>query len=402
MQSISPIVVIIRSGSIEPEPITQSLTSDAFTLRPLGWPISHPNDLTDAAAIVIESDLATVGEIAVWCRQHRQMLGDRPQAIVWLIHSGDAEDMRIALTAGADVCMVTPFDPTLIIAQLQALLRVRQQIDRVRGRADEAGRINQQLQQAYRQIDHDMELTRRIQRAFAPRIVPEVGQMRFAMCHRPRSRVGGDFFDLIRLDEDHVALSLGDALGRSGAAGSLLGIFVKMSITTKEINGRSYRLIPADEILRRVNRELLSLGMNEPPLVTMVYFQCNCRDGRLEFARAGHPAPLYVPADGPVHYWAHGGTFLGLNENHFPTKKMQLKPGDKLLLVSDGIRATEENQPVGDRLIEAAERWRHLPVQGFVDSITRDLLNTERLIDDVTLVAMEFGATPAPTAESAD
>ena len=43
----------------------------------------------------------------------------------------------------------------------------------------------------------------------------------------------------------------------------------------------------------------------------MLYAQLNCRDGALTFARAGHPLPLHVPANGNLEYWSATGTFLG-------------------------------------------------------------------------------------------
>ncbi|MCY2962418.1 MAG: hypothetical protein NT069_01995, partial [Planctomycetota bacterium] len=90
-----------------------------------------------------------------------------------------------------------------LIAQLKSLLRVRHLHSRLASRAVESQYLNQRLQQAFEQIDGDTELTRRIHRGFLPKTMPEVGQARFAVCYRPRSRIGGDFYDVMRLDEDH-------------------------------------------------------------------------------------------------------------------------------------------------------------------------------------------------------
>src|SRR5262249_9704640 len=197
--------------------------------------------------------------------------------------------------------------------------------------------LNQRLQQAYQQIDTDLELTRRIHRGFLPRAMPEVGRARFAVVHRPRSRVGGDFYDVFRLDEDHVGLHVADAMGRGSPASSLLGIFVKKSLVTKEVSGQSYRLLPPGEVLDRLNRELLNLTLPEPPFVTMLYAQLNCQDGSLTFARAAHPHPLHVPASADPTYWHATGTLLGVFESDFPTQGNRLEPGDKLVLFSDGV-----------------------------------------------------------------
>jgi serine phosphatase RsbU (regulator of sigma subunit) len=225
-----------------------------------------------------------------------------------------------------------------------------------------------------------------------PRTLPEVHQARFAVCYRPRSRVGGDFYDVMRLDEEIVAVYVADAMGRGLPASSLLSIFVKKSIQAKEILARSYRLVPPDEVLARLNRELVALNLPEPPFVTMVWLQLNCRDGAVQFARAAHPHPLYVPADGDPGYWHAPGTLLGVFDAEFPTQSHQLRSGDKVLLYTDGVHPPGSSSHDGgsDRLLDSARRHRELSVQPFVDQVARDLLELARHTEDFTLLAIEY------------
>src|SRR5205823_5478182 len=80
-------------------------------------------------------------------------------------------------------------------------------------RAADVQTVNQQLQQVYQQVDADLELARHIHRGFLPRSLPSPHRARFAVCYRPRSRVGGDFFDVARLDEEHAGFWVADAMG---------------------------------------------------------------------------------------------------------------------------------------------------------------------------------------------
>jgi sigma-B regulation protein RsbU (phosphoserine phosphatase) len=295
------------------------------------------------------------------------------------------------LDAGADVVIRLGTAPDHLVAQLKALLRVQHLHTRLASRAAEAQNLNQKLQQAYQQIDGDSELTRRIHRGFLPRSLPEVGRVRFAVCYRPRSRIGGDFYDVMRLDEDHLGLYVADAMGRGLPASSLLSIFVKKSLTPKEILGRSYRLVPPGEVLDRLNRELLNLSLPEPPFVTMLFVQLNCKDGTLTFARAAHPHPLHLPADGEPAYWHAAGTLLGVFESEFPVQQKRMQPGDKLLLYSDGVHPpTTGPGSLHDPLVEAAKRHRQLGVQPFTDSVARDLLEESRQPEDFTLLVAEY------------
>jgi sigma-B regulation protein RsbU (phosphoserine phosphatase) len=258
-------------------------------------------------------------------------------------------------------------------------------------RAAEAQNLNQKLLQAYQQIDGDSELTRRIHRGFLPRTLPEIGKVRFAVVYRPRSRIGGDFYDVMRLDEEHVGLYVADAMGRGLPASSLLSIFVKKSLSPKEILGRSYRLVPPGEVLDRLNRELLNLSLPEPPFVTMLYAQLNCREGSITFARAAHPHPFYVPIEGEPEYWHAAGTLLGVFESEFPLQQKQLRHGDKIIFFSDGVHPpTTGPGSLHDPLVEAAKRHRALSVQPFADSVARDLLDESRQPEDFTLLVLEY------------
>src|SRR5262249_54655353 len=162
----------------------------------------------------------------------------------------------------------------------------------------EVQRVNKRLQAAYQQFDLELDLARRIQESFLPRTLPELPRARFAVKYKPCGRVGGDFYDVFRLDENHVGFYVADAMGH-GVPASLLTVFVKKGVQAKEITGRNYRLVPPNEVLQRLNRDLIDQALSENPFITMAYVLFNMRDGTLQFARAGHPCPLYVPRQGP-------------------------------------------------------------------------------------------------------
>src|SRR5207237_6088392 len=138
----------------------------------------------------------------------------------------------------------------------QAFLRIKDVHDRLADKSAEVHRVNKRLQQAYQQIDQELELAQRIQLSFLPQTLPDVPQVRFAVRYLLCGRVGGDFYDVFRLDERHVGLYVADAMGH-GVPASLLTIFVKKGVKTKEVSGQQYRLVPPDEVLFRLNRALI-------------------------------------------------------------------------------------------------------------------------------------------------
>jgi serine phosphatase RsbU (regulator of sigma subunit) len=99
-----------------------------------------------------------------------------------------------------------------------------------------------------------------------------------------------------------------------------------------------------------------------------------------------------VPKDGPLELWQLEGLLLGVVNASFSSKTHHLRPGDKLLLYSDGIdSATFEGKPPGAQsLMACAERHRALPVGAFVDRLARDLLGAGEHPDDLTLLGLEM------------
>jgi sigma-B regulation protein RsbU (phosphoserine phosphatase) len=366
-----------------------ALEAAGFLVQTSGLSGIDPAEVGRCQAVLVTVTSKVQATVQALCRRWRIELGEQYVPIMLL--AGEDVPAMAGLDAGADTVLSASASSDHVVAQTKALLRVQHLHGRLASRAAEAQNLNQRLQQAFQQIDGDTELTRRIHRGFMPRSMPEVGRARFAVCYRPRSRIGGDFYDVMRLDENHVGLYVADAMGRGLPASSLLSIFVKKSLMTKEILGRSYRLVPPGEVLDRLNRELVNLSLPEPPFVTMVFVQLNCRDGTLTFARAAHPHPLYVPVEGEPTYWHAAGTLLGVFESEFPVQQKQLMPGDRLILFSDGVHPpTTGPGSLHDPLVESAKRHRHLTVQPFVDSVSRDLLEESRHPEDFTLLGCSF------------
>jgi sigma-B regulation protein RsbU (phosphoserine phosphatase) len=369
------------------------------TFEAAGFPVTtgtsgrlQPVEFAEAQLVVFDVGPINASSAQALCRRWRIELGEQYTPIIWLLPDQTSASTADALDAGADVCLARSIAPAQLLAQARALLRVQHMNARLGARAAEAQQINHRLQQAYQQMDSDLEMTRRIHRGFLPRTLPEIHQARFAVCYRPRSRIGGDFYDVQRLDEEHAGFYVADAMGRGLPATSLLTIFVKKSMRIKEISGRSYRLVPPSEVLAGLNRDVVALGLPDPPFVTMLYAQLNCRDGALTFARAGHPPPLHVPENGNLQYWSATGTLLGVFEADYPQQTKQLRPRDKVLFVSDGVNPSMPGETGAsfDPLLEAATKYRAEPLTSFVDNVSRELLLLSRGSEDFTMLGVEY------------
>src|SRR5436190_15304360 len=289
-----------------------------------------PDDASSYHLFVVEASGCHPESLA-WCRRLRSGQADSYLPMLFVTPDHSPEARLASFEAGADTYLLRPFAPEELLAQAEALLRIREMHDKLSEKSAEVQRVNRRLQQAYQQIDQEMELARRLQVSFLPQKMPDVPPARFAVHYLLCGQVGGDFYDVFRLDEHHVGFYVADAMGH-GVPASLLTIFVKKGVKAKEVFGSQYRLVPPGEVLQRLNKDLIDQALSDQPFITMVYALFNHRDGTLRFSRAGHPYPLHVPREGEPQLWHTEGLLLGVFEAQFSDRTCHLVPGDKVLL----------------------------------------------------------------------
>jgi sigma-B regulation protein RsbU (phosphoserine phosphatase) len=345
-----------------------------------------PDGANGCQLIVLEGSQAALD----LCRRLRNRLDDRFVPILYLSEDGSPASRLASFEAGADTYLARPFAVGELLAQARSLLRIKDAHDRLAGKTVEVHRLNKRLQQLHQRIDRELGLARSIQASFSPPTLPVVPRCRFAVHSPRRERVGGDFYDVFHLDENHVGLYVADAMGH-GVPASLLTVFVQKSMRLKDIFDRQYQLVPPEDVLRHLNKALLDRQLSEHPFLTIAYALYNHRQGTFHFARAGHPCPLHVPREGEPAFWRQEGLLLGVVDAVFPGRTYSVEPGDKVLLYSDGVEGGyfEDHLPGADSLLACAARHRRLPIGEFVDRLARDLFGVGAAPDDLTLLGLE-------------
>lgn len=318
------------------------------------------------------------------------------------------------------VALPTATDPTIAAAvlgtlacQATTLAHLARENELLRahhgGMAEQIGRMDEELRMAVK-----------IQREFLPKALPRVGPFGFEVLWRPAGYVSGDIYDVIRLDEHHFGFFIADAVGH-GVPAALMTIYIKQALRTKRIEAnapRGYRLLEPRETLTLLNRALLEQDGGSTCFATAVYGIVDSRTGQTTLARAGHPLPRLLQADGTTTPLDADGPMLGVfDTDEFTQQTLVLQPGDRLLLFSDGFEmafpedARDARQLANEKYIEAFEGLRKQTVAEAFTAFRHDLDTQHGSLnqrDDLTLLCIHLDAdaklmpVPERTATAAD
>jgi hypothetical protein len=205
--------------------------------------------------------------------------------------------------------------------------------------------------------------------------------------------VGGDWYDVIPLSADRVALVIGDVMGHGLPEAVIMGRLRTAVQTLSDLE------LPPDEILGRLN-DLVS-GLGDDSFATCLYAIYDPITGLCTMARAGHPPPAVVSPDGTVCF-APGAANppLGVAEPPFETVELPVPEDGLLVLYTDGlIESARRDTDSGMRLL--AELLRRHPgdsLDVLCDRLTSALLPADQQSsDDAALLVVRVRPT-APDA----
>lgn len=252
----------------------------------------------------------------------------------------------------------------------------------------------------FEHLDEQLRLAGQVQRDLLPNPMPVSASASFHALFLPVDHVSGDIYDVVRLDESHLAVSLADATGH-GMPAALLTVLIKRSFRGKTIENGSYRIMEPGEVLANVNRELLEMNLSHCQFVTGLHGVYDEEGRCLRWARGGVPHPVLVTCDADPAFVRSTGVLLGAVERPlFDVVEQPLQPGDKVYFYTDGLEALLCRGTAGQNPFDiSASRWfRSLSGRTPGDALA-EIADLRRLtppdawpLDDITVVCVECTA----------
>ncbi len=241
-----------------------------------------------------------------------------------------------------------------------------------------------------REMDKELQIAGRIQQAILPNRLPRIQNLDISASSKPCFSVGGDFYDVIRLNDHQIGICVGDVSGK-GVPGAIMMAMLYAGYRgfVREFNSTSDTVSALNNLLRSNTAENM--------YATFFYTVIDFESLILYYTNAGHCPPFLYKKNGDVFKLSHGGIVLGfLADQEYSQMPRMIDPGDLLLLYTDGVTEVfnEADDMFGeDRVHEVIRQHRELPAKQIQEKIIDEVVRFTpdgTLQDDITVVVIKF------------
>jgi sigma-B regulation protein RsbU (phosphoserine phosphatase) len=191
-----------------------------------------------------------------------------------------------------------------------------------------------------RRLDYDLGVAKRIQTTLLPKDVPQIEGVDLAAFSVPAQQIGGDYYDFVDVDENHVGIVIADVSGK-GISGAIV-----MSICRSVLRVEAPGCLSPSRVLKKVNR-VLSRDLSEDMFVSILYMILNTRTHELVLSRGGHVYPILNAGSGIPSMIKSEGIAMGLADTTtfdevLEEKSVTLRPGDIVVAYTDGVTEAQD------------------------------------------------------------
>lgn len=293
-----------------------------------------------------------------FCRAFRALEHKNYSYFILLTAKDGKSEVAQGLEVGADDFLAKPVNA----AELHARMIAGERILKMERELSEKNRLVsetlEEMSALYAALDRDLLEARKLQMTLVRERERDFGAAQIAVMLHPSGHVGGDLVGYFPLGPGRLVLYAIDVSGHGVASAMLAARLAGMlSASTPEGNlalppgsNEPDECWPPDIVAERMNMIVLETIQGDQ-YFTCVYAIADLGTGKVSLVQAGHPHPLVLRADGAIESVGEGGLPIGLVPGgRYQRIDLALGPGDRLLLMSDGL--TEATDPAGAELGE--------------------------------------------------
>jgi phosphoserine phosphatase RsbU/P len=324
------------------------------------------------------------------CSKIKSDLNTSKIPVIFLTSSVDVEDKISAFEGGAVDYIVKT------IKNDELLARIKHQI-RLASLMNELESTNNKLKRSEKQLKEDLVAAAVIQQTLLPRTLSLPEYLNIYSRFLPSNIVAGDLYNIITLDEEHIAIYILDVSGH-GVSSAMVTVSIYQTLHSNkdyifDLDDPLQKTYSPSRVLKKLNKEYPIERFGK--YFTMTLMVLNHKTGELRYSSAGHPPPFYLSRDREIILLDKGGTITGFStEEEFEEGLVCLKNGERVILYTDGL--LDHNEDDTDSISRLAHCIRltldkSLPEQ--VDCITESMISNydaDNLKDDVSIFGFEY------------
>ena len=183
-------------------------------------------------------------------------------------------------------------------------------------------------------MEEEMALARNIQSRLLPKTMPDLSHIHFHGVNVPSKHVGGDYFDIINIDENYLGITIADVSGKGMGAALLMS---NLQASLHSIVKENYSL---DKLVGRINNVIFQ-NTDPEKYITFFFGLLDKTSLQMDYVNAGHNPPYLLHNNGSIDELVTGGIILGMMPDMpYEIGSCQLSKGDLLMLFTDGVTET--------------------------------------------------------------
>lgn len=239
-------------------------------------------------------------------------------------------------------------------------------------------------------LEEELKIANEIQQGLLPKTLPTIPGYQIAACTIASKQVGGDYYDIVQLNENRYLLVIADVSGKGTPAALLMA---NLQATIRALAPLDITIADATS---RVN-DLIYDNTSADKFITFFWAILDAKENTLKYVNAGHNPPYYIRADGSVHRLEKGGMILGVlrSVTKYEHDVISMESGDLFVLFTDGISEAMNRQleEYGEERLEELIREKNgEPAQEILDSIVRSVqhyADPTNQSDDITALVLK-------------
>lgn len=343
-----------------------------------------------------------------FCREFRLLQGESYKYFILVTSKSEKDEIAAGLDAGADDFLTKPVNAHELRARIRAGERILQMQNELTEKNRVISETLDELQRLYDSLDDDLIEAKKLQQSLIPERSKTFASGEVTLFLRQSGHVGGDLVGMFPAGDGKLGLfsidvsghGISSALMTARLAGYLSASSPEQNIalTMKEDDGYVHRSPLA--VIQDLN-DLILDEMETEHYFTLLLAFVDLGSGHVSMAQAGHPHPAIQRASGKVIVDGPGGFPVGLVPGaQFSEFETSLAPGDRLLLLSDGVVECpdpSDNLLGDDGLASLMEDLKDVKGQAFFESLVwrlSEFAGDQSFPDDISGVLFEFSGQP--------